>query len=137
MKLARLKSIKGVTEPSIYRYFDAINSENFEEAASLFSPQGALHPPFESPILGKEAIAAYLGTEARGMRLYPARGIVEELEENHTRVEINGKVETRVFGVNVAWQFILNPLREILHVQVKLLASPRELLSLRDSIEKL
>ncbi|MGK7914373.1 MAG: ketosteroid isomerase family protein [Prochloraceae cyanobacterium] len=124
-------TIKGISEPVVLRYFETLNAGDFATTASLFALEGALHPPFEEPVVGREAIAAYLKAEAEGMTLYPSQGIVETLEDNQIRVEIQGKVKTLVFGVNVAWQFILTPDREILHVQVKLLASLQELLKLR------
>ena len=124
-------TIKGISEPVVLRYFETLNAGNFSATASLFALEGALHPPFEEPVVGREAIAAYLKAEAEGMTLYPRQGIAETLEDDRIRVEIQGKVKTLVFGVNVAWQFILTPDREILHVQVKLLASLQELLKLR------
>ncbi len=124
-------TIKGISEPVVLRYFETLNAGDFAVTASLFALEGALHPPFEAPVVGRQAIAAYLRAEAEGMTLYPSQGIVETLEDNQIRVEIQGKVKTLVFGVNVAWQFILTPDREILHVQVKLLASLQELLKLR------
>ena len=124
-------TIKGISESVVLRYFETLNAGNFSATASLFALEGALHPPFEEPVVGREAIVAYLRAEAEGMTLYPRQGIVETLEDNQIRVEIQGKVKTLVFSVNVAWQFILTPDREILHVQVKLLASLQELLKLR------
>ena len=130
-KIQNPKSIEGIAEPLVLRYFETLNAGDFEATASLFASQGELHPPFESPIVGPEAIASYLKAEAQGMKLNPRQGIAETLEDNHTQIQIKGKVQTPLFSVNVAWQFILNPQREILSVQVKLLASPQELLSLR------
>lgn len=124
-------TIEEIAEPLVLRYFETLNAGDFEATASLFAPQGELHPPFESAIVGPEAIASYLKAEAQGMKLYPRQGVAETLEDNHIQIQIKGKVQTPLFSVNVAWQFILNPQREISSVQVKLLASPQELLSLR------
>ncbi|MGH2413788.1 MAG: ketosteroid isomerase family protein [Microcystaceae cyanobacterium] len=126
-----VSAIEGVTEPVVVRYFETLNAGDFEATASLFSPAGALHPPFESPIVRKEAIATYLNEEAQGMKLYPRTGIVEALESDRTQFQIKGKVQTPLFSVNVAWKFILNVEKEIESVEVKLLASPQELLKLR------
>ena len=65
------------------------------------------------------------------MKLYPREGIIETPEENHTQMQVNGQVQTPYFGVNVAWYFTLNPEGEILYTRIKLLASPKELLSLK------
>ena len=124
-------SIEGINEPVILDYFQSLNAGKFTVTANLFALSGALHPPFGSPIIGKKAIATYLETEADGMLLEPRSGTKEILAENNLRFEIVGKVKTAAFRVNVAWQFILNPDREILHVQVKLLASLQELLKIK------
>ncbi|MDJ0713846.1 MAG: nuclear transport factor 2 family protein [Prochloraceae cyanobacterium] len=124
-------NIEGISEPVVKRYFETINAGNFEATANLFAPEGALHPPFESPVVGYDAIATYLQTEAEGMLLFPARGIAETLDDDNIRIEIEGKVRAPLFSVNVAWQFIVNPCGEILHVQVKLLASVQELLKIK------
>ncbi|MGH2416622.1 MAG: nuclear transport factor 2 family protein [Microcystaceae cyanobacterium] len=128
---ASVSAIEGVTEPVVLQYFETFNAGDFEATAHLFAPTGALHPPFESPIVGKDAIAVYLKEEALGMKLYPRTGIAETLEENRLQFQIKGKVQTSVFGVNVAWQFMLNAAQEIESVEVKLLDSPQELLKLR------
>ena len=124
-------TIEGIDESVVWRYFQTMNAADYEGTAALFGPTGTLHPPFEEPIEGKEAIATYLKAEAKGMQLFPKEGIAEALEEDQIQVQVKGKVQTSLFGVNVAWVFILNPKREILYAQIKLLASPQELLNLR------
>ncbi|AFZ20359.1 ketosteroid isomerase family protein [Allocoleopsis franciscana] len=124
-------TIEGIDESVVWRYFQTMNAADYEGTAALFAPTGALHPPFEEPIEGKEAIATYLKAEAKGMQLFPREGIAEALEEDQIQIQVKGKVQTSLFGVNVAWIFILNPEREILYAQIKLLASPQELLNLR------
>jgi hypothetical protein len=123
--------IEGIDESVVWRYFQTMNTADYEGTAALFAPTGALHPPFEEPIEGTEAITTYLKAEAKGMQLFPRQGIAETLEEDQIQVQVKGKVQTSLFGVNVAWIFILNPEREILYAQIKLLASPQELLNLR------
>lgn len=124
-------TIDGIVEPTILRYFETLNAGKFELTAALFSASGALHPPFENPVVGLDAIAAYLQAEAQGMQLYPRQGIVEQLEDGQLQVQVTGKVQTPWFGVNVSWLFLLNQEREITSATVKLLASPQELLNLR------
>ena len=124
-------NIADIDEPVVLRYFETFNQGDFAATARLFAYQGTLHPPFESPLMGQEAIAAFLQAEAQGMTLQPREGI-SETTEVQTKVQINGKVQTRLFSVNVAWHFILNQQSEIEYVRIKLLASPQELLQLRD-----
>lgn len=124
-------TIEGLTEPTILRYFETLNAGDFENTAALFAADGAIHPPFESGIVGPEAIAAYLHQEAQGMKLEPRQGIVQTLDNEQTQVEVAGKVQTSWCGVNVSWLFILNQNHEIFFAKVKLLASPQELLDMR------
>lgn len=123
--------IEGIDESLVWHYFQTMNAADYEGTAALFAPTGVIQPPFEDPIEGTEAIATYLKAEAKGMQLFPREGIAEALEEDQIQVQVKGKVQTSLFGVNVAWIFILNPKREILYAQIKLLASPQELLNLR------
>jgi len=124
-------TIEGLAEPVLLRYFETLNAGEFQETASLFAETGVMHPPFEEPITGPNAIATYLEAEAKGLKAFPRQGIAEPLEGGETQVQVSGKVETRWFGVNVSWLFILSPERDILFAKVKLLASPQELLNLR------
>lgn len=123
--------IEGLSNPTIVEYFETLNSGDFEKTSALFAIDGAMKPPFESPIGGREAIAQYLKTEARGMTLQPKQGITQVLEDGCTEVQVSGQVQTPLFGVNVSWQFVLNANQEILFAKIKLLASPQELLKLR------
>lgn len=124
-------TIKGITEPVVLRYFATMNAGEYEATVALFADEGVMYPPFEEPIQGKTAIATYLKAEAKGMQLSPSKGNAETLEEDQTQIQVAGKVQTPLFGVNVAWIFILNSQQEILSTRIKLLASPQELLSLR------
>lgn len=124
--------IEGIDLPTVSRYFETLNAEDFDATANLFATEGALHPPFEDPVADPEAIAAYLKTEAVGMTLFPREGISQSLEDGSQQVRVTGKVQTPWFKVNVAWQFILSDRDELLAVAVKLLASPQQLLEMRD-----
>ncbi|HEY9837471.1 MAG TPA: ketosteroid isomerase family protein, partial [Vampirovibrionales bacterium] len=116
---------------TLEQYFNSLNAGEFESVSELFAVEGELRPPFEDPVVGPEAIASYLEAEAKGMKLYPRSDFVESLEGENRHFEIRGQVETAFFKVNVAWFFVLNPGAEILSVQVKLLASLKELVNLR------
>lgn len=123
--------VESITEETIVLYFQALNVGNFDVLAKLFAPEGFMHPPFESGIVGSDAIKAYLEKEALGIKAYPRQSATQVLEDNNLSVEVTGKVETSWCGVNVLWQFILNPQRKIMFTKIKLLASPQELLNLK------
>ncbi|MBD2042752.1 ketosteroid isomerase family protein [Microcoleus sp. FACHB-672] len=126
-------TIEGITEPVVQRYFETFNAGEFEATAALFAADGQMNPPFEEPLVGPEAIAAYLEAHAKGMQLNPRQGITEPLENNQTQIQVSGKVQTPWFGVNVSWIFILNQEQEMISATIKLLASPQELLDMRQS----
>ncbi|WP_164929413.1 orange carotenoid protein N-terminal domain-containing protein [Gloeobacter violaceus] len=127
--------IEGIKEPVVLAYFEAMNTDNFDAAVALFAPDGALQPPFREPIVGHQAIAAYMREEAKGLTLMPQQGISQVLGDGSKQLKITGKVQTPWFGVNVAmniaWRFALNPEGKIFYVGIDLLASPQELLNLR------
>ncbi len=123
--------IEGISEPVILRYFESLNAGEFDETASLFAWDGVIQPPFESGIVGQDAIAAYLKQEAQGIKAEPRQGIAENLDNNQIEFQISGKAQTTWCGVNVMWLFILNQQRQIQFTKIKLLASPQELLNLR------
>ncbi|MEH2155813.1 nuclear transport factor 2 family protein [Nostoc sp.] len=123
--------IEGITEPSVLRYFETLNAGEFEATAALFAVDGVMRPPFESDIVGTDAIAAYLKQEGENIKAYPKTGIAETLENGKIQVQLIGKAQTSWCSVNVFWLFILNQQRQIFYTKIKLLASPQELLSLR------
>ncbi|MEA5600228.1 ketosteroid isomerase family protein [Nostoc sp. UHCC 0252] len=123
--------IEGITEPSVLRYFETLNAGEFEETAALFGVDGVMSPPFESDIVGTDAIATYLKKEGQNIKAYPSTGIAETLDTGEIQVQVTGKAQTSWCSVNVLWLFILNQQRQILYTRIKLLASPQELLSLR------
>jgi hypothetical protein len=125
-------AIEGITEPTVLRYFETMNAGDFEATAALFAADGSLKAPFESGIVGPELIAAYLKQEAQGMKLEPRQG-TSNSENGQMQVQVTGKVQTSWCGVNVSWIFQLNQQREIIAANIKLLASPQELLSLQRS----
>lgn len=127
--------IQGIQEPIIVSYFQTINQQKFEQTAALFAPQGKLLAPFTKEIVGRSAIATYLAQEAKGMELLPQEGILELLAEDVQTIRVVGKVKTSLFSVSVAWNFVLSNQQEIIKVQIKLLASPQELLSLKSAKE--
>ncbi|WP_310487282.1 nuclear transport factor 2 family protein [Chamaesiphon sp. VAR_69_metabat_338] len=126
--LELLVKIEGIDEPKIAAYFVRLNSGDFKDAAALFAERGQLAPPFENPIEGRAKIAAYLETEASGMSFWPESGMLLLRDDDLSQYHINGKVKTNYFTINVSWLIQLNADKEILLVEVKLLAALEELL---------
>ncbi|BAZ66728.1 MAG: ketosteroid isomerase family protein [Pelatocladus maniniholoensis HA4357-MV3] len=124
-------TIEGITEPTILAYFQTLNAGDFNATANLFANDGVMHPPFESGIVGPEAIVNYLNKEALGIEASPQQGIFETIEEDLIQFQVTGKAQTSWCGVNVLWQFVINQEREILYTKIKLLASPQELLKMQ------
>jgi Domain of unknown function (DUF4440) len=124
-------SIEGITEPTILRYFQTLNAGEFTATAALFAEDAIMYPPFESGIVGTDAIASYLQQEAQGIQAKPQQGITEILPNAQIQVQVAGKALTSWCGVNVLWLFILNQQLQIVEAKIKLLASPQELLALR------
>lgn len=126
--------IDGITEPAVLAYIEAMNADNFDAAVALFTPDGALQPPFQKPIVGTEAIAKYMREEAQGLNMMPQQGICEVQPDGSKQLKITGVVQTPWFGVNVgmniAWRFLINPQGKIFFVAIDMLASPQELLQL-------
>ena len=117
----------------VRRYFELFNRGEFHQVAQLFAAEGKLYPPFESPVVGQEAIAAYLIEEADGMELEPFAIEAHPCEGESRTVDVRGKVTALVFTVNVAWSFVLTTQSQIESVRVDLLASLEELLKIRPS----
>jgi hypothetical protein len=127
-------AIAGMSHLTVLSYIDNLNANDFEAAANLFTPNGTLQPPFQKPIMGREAILAYMREECQGLKLMPERGVVESQEEGYTPIKVTGKVQTPWFGssvgMNIVWRFLLDPEGKIFFVAIDLLASPKELLKL-------
>lgn len=127
-------SIEGVSNATILNYMNYLNANDFEALIELFAPDGALQPPFQRPIAGKEAILAFFKEECQNLKLIPERGVSEPADDNYTQIKVTGKVQTPWFGgnvgMNIAWRFLLNPDNQIFFVAIDLLASPKELLNL-------
>ncbi|NEO27838.1 MAG: Red carotenoid-binding protein [Kamptonema sp. SIO4C4] len=130
-------SIKGVDNPTILSYINNLNANDFDTLIQLFVPDGGLQPPFQRPIVGKDAILRFFKEECQNLKLLPEQGVVEPAEDGFTQIKVTGKVQTPWFGasvgMNIAWRFLLNPENKIFFVAIDLLASPKELLNLARS----
>ncbi|NEP17055.1 MAG: Red carotenoid-binding protein [Leptolyngbya sp. SIO4C1] len=127
-------SIEGVANSTVLEYMNNLNANDFDALIALFTPDGALQPPFRKPIAGREAILRFFKEECQNLRLLPERGVSEPAEDGYTQIKVTGKCQTPWFGadvgMNIAWRFLLNPDGKIFFVAIDLLASPKELLNL-------
>jgi len=117
--------------PAVADYIATFNRGEFEATAALFTPQGVLQPPFETSVVGRDAIATYLHREAQGMHIEPRQFTTATLADHEHQVTVKGRVTALVFRVNAAWIFHLTADDKIAQVEVRLLASLQELLSLQ------
>jgi hypothetical protein len=127
-------TIEGVTNSTVLSYVNNLNANDFGALIDLFAPDGALQPPFQKPIVGRDAILRFFNEECQNLTLIPERGVSEPAEDGYTQIKVTGKVQTPWFGaavgMNIAWRFLLNPQGKIFFVAIDLLASPKELLNL-------
>jgi Orange carotenoid protein, N-terminal/Nuclear transport factor 2 (NTF2) domain len=127
-------TIEGIDNPIILSYMDNLNANDFDALIELFTPDGALQPPFQKPIAGKEAVLRFFQEDCQNLKLIPQRGVSEPTEDGYTQIKVTGKVQTPWFGaavgMNMAWRFLLTPENKIFFVAIDLLASPKELLNL-------
>ncbi|MBD2163871.1 orange carotenoid-binding protein [Calothrix membranacea FACHB-236] len=127
-------AIEGIDNPTILSYMDNLNANDFDALIELFTPDGALQPPFQKPIAGKEAVYRFFREDCQNLKLLPERGVSEPAEDGYTQIKVTGKVQTPWFGasvgMNMAWRFLLTPENKIFFVAIDLLASPKELLNL-------
>jgi hypothetical protein len=125
--------IEGVSNATVLSYMDNLNANDFDALINLFAPDGALQPPFQRPIIGKEAILRFFREECQNLKLIPEKGVSEPADEGFNQIKVTGKVQTPWFGanvgMNVAWRFLINPEGKIFFVAIDLLASPKELLN--------
>ncbi|MBD2213434.1 orange carotenoid-binding protein [Nostoc linckia FACHB-104] len=126
--------IEGIDNPTILSYMDNLNANDFDALIELFTADGALQPPFQKPIAGKEAVYRFFREDCQNLKLIPQRGVSESVEDGYTQIKVTGTVQTPWFGasvgMNMAWRFLLTPDNKIFFVAIDLLASPKELLNL-------
>lgn len=126
--------IEGVDNPTVISYMDNLNANDFDALIKLFTPDGALQPPFQRPIVGTDAVLRFFREDCQNLVLKPERGVVEPAADGYTQIKVTGKVQTPWFGagagMNMAWRFLLSPDNKIFFVAIDLLASPTELLNL-------
>ena len=127
-------TIEGINNPTVLSYMNNLNANDFNALIDLFTPDGALQPPFKKPIIGKDSVLRFFQEECQNLKLIPERGVSEPAADNYTQVKVTGKCQTPWFGGNVgmdiAWRFLIDPKGKIYFVAIDLLASPKELLNL-------
>ncbi len=127
-------NIEGIDNPTVLNYMNNMNANDFDALIELFAPDGALQPPFQRPVVGKEAVFRFFQEECQNLKLLPERGVVEPADDGYTQIKVTGKVQTPWFGaavgMNMAWRFLLNPDGKVFFVAIDLLASPKELMNL-------
>jgi SnoaL-like domain len=124
-----------IENATVRQYFEALNNGNFQVAAELFSSEGVLYPPFHDPVVGGEAIAQYLETEAQGIKLFPLDYNTQVAASGEVEYVVLGKVQTSLLNVNASWNIRLNNDKKIQSAKIKLLASLVDLLNLRSKKE--
>jgi hypothetical protein len=124
-----MESINNNCETVIDEYFLRLNKGDFAVVAELFSLQGLLCPPFEKTICGRDAIASYLESEAKGMTSLPKSGTARSGGNGDVLYQIEGNVKTSFFTVNVRWSIHLNSQKEITFLEVKLLNKLQDLVA--------
>ncbi len=126
-------SIEGITNSTVLSYMDNLNANDFDALIGLFAPDGALQPPFQRPIVGKDAVLRFFREDCQNLKLIPERGISEPADDGYVQIKVTGKVQTPWFGagvgMNMAWRFLISPEGKIFFVAIDLLASPKELLN--------
>jgi hypothetical protein len=123
-----LLNIEDIQSQIIHNYFLTLNENKFEEFSALFSPDGVLFPPFESAIVGRDAICQYLQTTGIEVKAFPQSGTVQP-ENNGIRIyQISGNVKTSYFTINVVWIIEVNVEQQIVSAKIKLLATLEDLL---------
>jgi hypothetical protein len=125
-------TIEGIDNATVVNYMNLLNANDFDNLIELFLPDGALQPPFQRPIVGKDAVLRFFREDCQNLKLLPEQGVSEPSEGGYTQIKVTGKVQTPWFGagvgMNVAWRFLLDPAGKIYFVAIDLLASPAELL---------
>jgi len=128
--------IPGVLNQTVLSYMQLLNANDFDQLIDLFLDDAALQPPFQKPIIGREAILRFFKRDCQNLKLLPRGGFSEPAEGGFNQIKVTGKVETPWFGkevgLNVAWRFLLDQNKKIYFAAIDLLESPEELHKLGD-----
>jgi len=122
-------TVEGITETTV-SYFKAMNADDFETALALFTP--ALQPPFQKPIVGREAIASYM-CQHKDSILCRSRAYQRLYQMALSRLKSrspNSLVRCQRWDEHCV-AVLTKSQGKIFFVAIDMLASPQELLSLR------
>jgi Nuclear transport factor 2 (NTF2) domain len=126
--LASDNFIAGITNSTVLTYLNSINANDLEAIIDLFVEGGALQPPFQQPIVGKEQIRRYLEAECQNIKIVPDQGLVSYQDEQLTRLRVTGRMQTPWSGDNpglhLAWRFSLDAHHQISLVAIDLMSAP-------------
>jgi hypothetical protein len=86
-------TIPGVTNSTVLAYAHYLNANNFRAVADLFTIGGALQPPFQQPVVGREQIFYYLQSECQHLTMLPEKGLISYQDDGLTRLRVTGKVQ--------------------------------------------
>jgi SnoaL-like domain len=109
-------------------YFEALNTQKFQQAADLFIESGALVAPLGKQIRGRTEIARYLSEQCNGMTSYPE--VVQRSDKE--AVVISGQVHCLAFKVNIQWLFYFSH-EALAVVKIQLLTKLSQLGHLKNS----
>ncbi len=84
--------IPGVLNQTILSYMELLNSNDFDQLIELFLEDGALQPPFQRPIVGREAILKFFRRDCQNLRLMPQGGFGEPADSGFNQIKVTGKV---------------------------------------------
>ncbi len=121
------KAIDSITNSTVLEYLSNMNANDFEAVVDLFVAGGALQPPFQLPIVGREEIRCYLESECQNIRILPDQGLVSYQDDELTRMRVTGKMKTTwsgdSSGLDMAWRFSLDAHNKISLVAIDLMSS--------------
>ncbi len=129
MTLLAPRAIESITNSTVLEYLSSMNANDFDAVVDLFVTGGALQPPFQQPIVGKEQILSYLEAECQNIKILPDQGLVSYQDDELTRMRVTGRMQTTWSGdspgLNMAWRFSLDSQNKISLVAIDLMSSPR------------
>jgi Orange carotenoid protein, N-terminal len=78
-------AIEGVDNATVLSYINNMNANDFDAVINLFTADGALQPPFQKPIVGKDNVFKYLREDCQNLKLMPERGVAEPADDGFTQ----------------------------------------------------
>jgi hypothetical protein len=127
MSMDAPQAIDSITNSTVLEYLSNMNANDFAAVVDLFVAGGALQPPFQLPIVGREKIRRYLEAECQNIKILPDQGLVSYQDDELTRMRVTGKMKTTwsgdSSGLDMAWRFSLDAHNKISLVAIDLMSS--------------